>query len=155
MAPNANQYSQPQHYAQHHTITYEGQRRIVHYASSQQQHVSRNYTDSQLGLGGRGGGGTAAGQPQQYSSVRSPVHQQYQQQYATPRVPDHELALKDRGSAENSDASEGGTLCRRDHLAAITHPITDPKIVMRSNSRHEGFNLLMEDELLLEMETFR
>mmetsp|Transcript_10213 Transcript_10213/g.16865 ORF Transcript_10213/g.16865 Transcript_10213/m.16865 type:complete len:741 (-) Transcript_10213:355-2577(-) len=108
MAPNANQYSQPQHYAQHHTTTYEGKRRIVHYASSQQQHVSRNYTDSQLGLGGRGGGGAAAGQPQQYSSVRSPVHQQYQQQYATPRVPDHELALKDRGSAENSDASEGG-----------------------------------------------
>ena len=76
--------------------------------------MSRNYTDSQLGLGGRGGGAAAAaaraGQPQQYPPVRSPSHQQHQQQqqYGTPRVPSHELALKDRGSAENSDASEGG-----------------------------------------------
>lgn len=74
---------------------------------------SRNYTDAQLGLGGGGRGG---GQPlmQQYppavpSSMRSPNPQQYQQQrqYGTPRAPDHELALKDRGSAENSDASDG------------------------------------------------
>lgn len=44
------------------------------------------------------------------SSMRSPNPQQYQQQqrqYGTPRAPDHELALKDRGSAENSDASDG------------------------------------------------
>ena len=42
--------------------------------------------------------------------MRSPNPQQYQQQqrqYGTPRAPDHELALKDRGSAENSDASDG------------------------------------------------
>mmetsp|Transcript_8855 Transcript_8855/g.15026 ORF Transcript_8855/g.15026 Transcript_8855/m.15026 type:complete len:313 (-) Transcript_8855:392-1330(-) len=79
MAPHTNQYSQPQDYAQHHTTTYPSQ----HYASSQQQHVSRNYTDSQLGLGGRGGGPPPAttGQPQQYPpQLRSPAHSQQQQQ---------------------------------------------------------------------------
>lgn len=108
MAPqNANQYSQPQDYAQHHATNYYPQ----NYSHSQEQYVSRNYTDSQLGLGGRGGGAAVRGgqPPQQYPSVRSPSHQQqHQQHYSTPRVPSHELALKDRGSTENSEVSEGG-----------------------------------------------
>jgi len=101
--------------------------------------VSRNYTDSQLGLGGRGGGAAAAaaaraGQPQQYPPVRSPSHQQQQhqqqQQYGTPRVPSHELALKDRGSAENSDASEGGYIVSKGSSGSSS-----------SHHRHEDRNV--------------
>jgi len=98
--------------------------------------VSRNYTDSQLGLGGRGGGGpppATTGQPQQYPpQLRSPAHsqQQQQQQYGTPRVPSHELALKDRGSAENSDASEGGYIVSKGSSGSnhSTHPPKQYKV---------------------------
>ena len=96
--------------------------------------MSRNYTDSQLGLGGRGGGPPPAttGQPQQYPpQLRSPVHsQQQQQQYGTPRVPSHELALKDRGSAENSDASEGGYIVSKGSSGSnhSTHPPKQYKV---------------------------
>lgn len=114
MSPNPNvtqqQYSRHDYTTATTQQTYSSQ----HYSSSPRVAPSRNYTDAQLGLGG--GGGRGGGQPlmQQYppavpSSMRSPNPQQYQQQrqYGTPRAPDHELALKDRGSAENSDASDG------------------------------------------------
>lgn len=76
---------------------------------------ARNYTDSQLGVGGAPGG-TGQAQPaaaQQASPLPAhqyrPPHPQppppAQQQYSTPRMPRHATVLKDRGSAENSVGS--------------------------------------------------
>lgn len=76
---------------------------------------SRNYTDTQLGVGG----GTRAGhdginneipifsQPAGFIPTLPPVQQQQQQQqqYSTPRLPRRATVLKDRGSAENSVGS--------------------------------------------------
>ena len=80
---------------------------------------SRNYTDSQLGVGG----GNKRGQDRRNNDIPNtsqpfgyniPTLQsvQVQQLYATPRLPRHATVLKDRGSAENSvglsDHSPGG-----------------------------------------------
>lgn len=112
MSPNpyVTQYSHQDYKTQHATTAYS-----PHYSS---RASPRNYTDSQLGVGGRGTGGSGVGQPlQQYSSamptsMRSPPHsqqqQEQQQQHGAPRAPHHETALKDRGSAENSDDGYNG-----------------------------------------------
>lgn len=64
---------------------------------------TRNYTDSQLGIGGASMNQFAS-PPHGYRPGPQPVQQQ--QQYATPRMPRHAAVLKDRGSTENSVGSD-------------------------------------------------
>ena len=65
---------------------------------------SRNYTDSQLGVGG------VHGNASQLASAAAPAYRPSPQtlppqQYATPRMPRHATVLKDRGNSENSNGS--------------------------------------------------
>lgn len=74
---------------------------------------SRNYTDSQLGIGGGGGTGhgsmplLASPPPQAPPPAYRPSPLPLQpQQYSTPRMPRHATVLKDRGNSENSVGSD-------------------------------------------------
>jgi len=80
---------------------------------------SRNYTDSQLGVGGGGGvpqlsspppapppNNNCRPSPSSQSQQQQPPPPPPLQQYSTPRMPRHATVLKDRGSAENSVGSD-------------------------------------------------
>eukprot|EP00578_Thalassiosira_sp_NH16_P007462 CAMPEP_0181109834 /NCGR_PEP_ID=MMETSP1071-20121207/18387_1 /TAXON_ID=35127 /ORGANISM="Thalassiosira sp., Strain NH16" /LENGTH=936 /DNA_ID=CAMNT_0023193555 /DNA_START=179 /DNA_END=2989 /DNA_ORIENTATION=- len=70
---------------------------------------SRNYTDSQLGVGGVIPGNGQGNMATQFTSPPPPpppYRSSSQQQYSTPRMPRHATVLKDRGSAENSVGSD-------------------------------------------------
>ena len=76
------------------------------YSDTPSQYVdSRNYINSQLGVGGGGGvvGSIPISSPP--SGYTPSSLQASQHQFSTPRLPRHATVLKDRGSAENSVGS--------------------------------------------------